>query len=273
MKRFRSIISVFLLCFSVLFSSFAIAEQTVHVKKVLDGDTVELSDGRRVRYLGINTPEWQEPFSIKAKRLNKSLVEGRTVTLEFDKRRTDGYKRLLAYVFIDGVMVNEKILEKGFAHVFFFPPNLKYNDKFLDVQKKAKIERKGMWAKYDESVTLKITQLKPAENMKGSWTSAYIRVVNLSVERINLKGYKISNSSGQHYVFPDFNLEPGFTAVISDKKGKDGYSYSGQLRLHWKDLSTAWKKTKGRAILKNPYNKVIGVYRYKGRRIFYGTSE
>ena len=273
MKKIRNTLPVFLLCFFALLLSQAIPEETVHVKKVLDGDTVELSDGRRVRYLGINTPEWQEPFSLKSKRLNKSLVEGRTVMLEFDKRRTDGYKRLLAYVFVDGVMVNEKILEEGLAHAFFFPPNLKYNDRFLDVQKKAKTERKGMWAKYDESVKLKITQLKPAEYMKGRWKSAYIRVVNLSVERVNLKGYTLSNGSGKHYVFPDFNLEPGFTAVISDEKGNDGYSYNGQLRLHWRDLSTVWKKKQGRAILTNPYNKVIGIYRYKGRRIFYDTSK
>jgi endonuclease YncB( thermonuclease family) len=256
-----------------LFLTPAIADDTAaRVKAVLDGDTVVLEDGRRVRYLGVNTPEWQEPFSLKAKRLNKSLVEGKTVRLEFDKRKTDGYKRLLAYVFVDGSMVNEKILEEGLGHAFLFPPNDKYNSKFLDIQKRAKAGHKGMWAKYDESITLKITQLKPPEYKKDKWTSAYVRVVNLAVDSVSLKGYALSTSNGQQYIFPDYKLEPGFTVVISDK-GKDGYSRDGQLSLYWKELSTAWKKNQGTAILTNPEKKVIGVYRYKGRRIFYNTSQ
>jgi len=270
MKMIRHFFCLFFLC---LLLTPAIADDTAHVKAILDGDTLILEDGRRVRYLGVNTPEWQEPFSIKAKRFNKSLVEGRTVRLEFDKRKMDGYGRLLAYVFVEGAMVNEKILEEGLGHAFFFPPNNRYNAKFLDIQKKAKAGRKGMWAKYDESVTLKITQLRPSEYEKGKWSSAYVRVVNLAVDKVSLKGYALSNGSEKRYVFPDYTLEPGFTVVISEEEGKDGYNRDNQLSLHWKELSTAWKKNQGKAILTSPEKNVIGVYRYKGRRIFYDTSD
>jgi hypothetical protein len=129
-----------------------------------------------------------------------------------------------------------------------------------------------MWAKYDESVTLKITRLRPSEYEKGKWSSAYVRVVNLAVDKVSLKGYALSNGSEKRYVFPDYTLEPGFTVVISEEEGKDGYNRDNQLSLHWKELSTAWKNNQGKAILTSPEKNVIGVYRYKGRRIFYDTS-
>ena len=74
----------------------ASADEFGRVKQVYDGDTVLLEDGRRVRYLGINAPEFREPFYLKAKRFNESLVQGREIRLEFDVERADAYDRLLA---------------------------------------------------------------------------------------------------------------------------------------------------------------------------------
>src|SRR5574337_1328007 len=82
-------------------------DELVRVKRVYDGDTVLLEDGRTVRYLGINAPEFQEPFYLKAKRSNESLVMGRNIRLELDQERTDGYGRVLAYVYAGNEMVNE----------------------------------------------------------------------------------------------------------------------------------------------------------------------
>ena len=105
----------------IFFLSFlipAFSQETGQVKKVYDGDTVLLSDGRKIRYLGINTPEWQEPFYLKAKQLNESLVMGKDVRLEFDEERVDKYGRLLAYVYVGEQMVNAKLIEECLAHAF-----------------------------------------------------------------------------------------------------------------------------------------------------------
>lgn len=112
-KHSRHIIKAFVLLYLLfIISDSAFSQETGRVKKVYDGDTVLLSDGRKIRYLGINTPEWQEPFYLKAKKLNESLVMGKDVRLEFDKERVDKFSRLLAYVYVGEQMVNAKLIKE-----------------------------------------------------------------------------------------------------------------------------------------------------------------
>ncbi|RMD59227.1 MAG: hypothetical protein D6828_01795 [Nitrospirae bacterium] len=263
-------IYLFLIIFILLpLPLYAYEDEVAYVKYVLDGDTIVLEDGRHVRYLGINTPEWQEPFSIKAKRFNKMLVNHRKVRLSFDRQVKDGYGRLLSYVFVDNMMVNARLVEEGLAHAFFIPPNNRYNSLFLELQRKAKRQKKGMWSIYCEHITLKITKLSPQKYDKKRKTSPYMRLVNLSLEPLDIGGYSISNKRGDEYVFPSFILSPGYTVIISSERGKDGYDRRGQLKLHWRALYKAWGPKRGVAILKNPKGQIIGIYKYKGHRIFY----
>jgi micrococcal nuclease len=96
------------------------ADTWLRVNWVIDGDTVVLSNGQKVRYIGINAPELAhdghkaEPYGDEAKRFNASLVDRKKVRLEFDKERNDRYERLLAYVFLkDGTFVNAEILSRS----------------------------------------------------------------------------------------------------------------------------------------------------------------
>ncbi|HEX30849.1 TPA: nuclease [Candidatus Poribacteria bacterium] len=130
-----------------------------HVVRVIDGDTVAVTvEGERgermVRYLGIDAPERGkdgepgEPFAEEAFEYNKALVEGKTVWLEFDKRRKDKYDRLLAYVYLDPLklsMVNAIFLSQGYATLMIIPPNVKYADQFEMLQREAKEEELGLW--------------------------------------------------------------------------------------------------------------------------------
>ncbi len=124
------------------------------VQTVYDGDTVRLTDGRRVRYLGIDTPEMfyrnpnksPEPYARKATKLNRQLVSGQQVVLKTDTQLKDKYDRLLAHVYLeDGTWVNAKLLEEGLARVLIIPPNVRHRDKFLKLQRKAQKEKKGIW--------------------------------------------------------------------------------------------------------------------------------
>ena len=101
------------------------------VTKVTDGDTIKLSDGTKVRYIGIGTPETKHPkkpvqfFGKEASEANKKLVEGKKVRLEYDVQKTDKYKRTLAYVYLeDGTFVNAWLVENGYARVSTYPPNV-----------------------------------------------------------------------------------------------------------------------------------------------------
>ncbi len=119
------------------------------VERVIDGDTIILQNGERVRYIGIDTPEMNplEYYAWEATVANLKLVEGKIVRLEFDVERRDRYKRLLAYVFVDTIFVNAWLIKEGYARTYFFPPNIRYKTLFLKLEKEAKSEGLGIWAK------------------------------------------------------------------------------------------------------------------------------
>jgi len=133
------------------------AGKWVTVKRVNDGDTVQLADRRSVRYIGVNTPEIQherhtaEPFGLEARARNIELVQSKTVRLEFDIERFDDYGRTLAYVFLpDGSMVNEKLLQTGMAYCLYKMPNIKYEARLLKAQREAMQDRRGLWREWRE---------------------------------------------------------------------------------------------------------------------------
>lgn len=126
--------------------------ETVFVSRVIDGDTIEIEGGRRVRYIGINTPEIGDPrqssdcFGKEAADENKRLVEGRQVRMEKDVSETDKYGRLLRYVYVGDIMVNDLLVRQGFANVSTFPPDVQYTARFVKAQKEAKDANRGLWS-------------------------------------------------------------------------------------------------------------------------------
>jgi len=116
------------------------------VTSVIDGDTVELADGRRVRYLGIDTPESGEYYAEEATARNKGLVEGKTVELQRGDRDQDEYGRLLRYVYVDGVFVNAELIAGGYAKAYIFEPDDRYSQILVQLEQYAKMREQGLWA-------------------------------------------------------------------------------------------------------------------------------
>ncbi len=158
----------FVFIFALLSSSLH-AQQTTTVTRVVDGDTLKVrywGKDESIRLIGIDTPESR--VNKKAKRDAKrsgqdiktitamgkrateyveSLVKpGDLITIEFDAQQRDRYGRLLGYVYLsNGKMLNEEIVNAGYANVMTIPTNVKYQDRFLKAYKVARERKRGLW--------------------------------------------------------------------------------------------------------------------------------
>lgn len=119
--------------------------ETALVLRVIDGDTIELADGSRIRYLGIDTPELGEPYSYEATELNREMVEGKWVELQAGNEDHDQYGRLLRYVYVDGIFVNAQLVAQGYATAFIFDPTNRYSQVLVQLEQYAKIKGRGIW--------------------------------------------------------------------------------------------------------------------------------
>lgn len=129
----------------------------VELAQPYDGDTIAvIYKGNResVRFLLVDSPETshprlgEQPYGKEAKEFTKNLVENaRKIELEFDiGPQRDKYGRLLAYVYVDGKLVQEELLKNGLARVaYIYPPNTRYVDQFNAIQKEAQPKGIGIW--------------------------------------------------------------------------------------------------------------------------------
>jgi micrococcal nuclease len=124
------------------------------VVEVVDGDTARMEisgSAQSVRYIGIDTPESVIPgeppecFGKRSAALNRSLVEGGRVTLVLGAERRDRYGRLLAYVYLDELLVNAEIIRRGFARTLAIAPNTDFADRFARLQQAAANAGRGLW--------------------------------------------------------------------------------------------------------------------------------
>ncbi|RVU54328.1 thermonuclease family protein [Anaerosphaera multitolerans] len=149
------LLSLFLLnsCNSKVEENF----ESVIIDSVIDGDTVRLSSGEKIRIIGINTPEKdKEKLGKEAHTYVKDLIEGKKVYLEKDKSDRDQYERLLRYIWIEIPKELSKkeietknlsaiLLKKGYARKYTFEPDIKYENIFQEIENEARIEETGMW--------------------------------------------------------------------------------------------------------------------------------
>ena len=116
------------------------------VAKLDDGDSFTCTDRRQVRLLLIDAPEMaQAPWGLMAKRQLEALVPpGMTVRLELDRTTADRYRRTLAYVWVDTVMVNERMVANGWAMVLAYE-NVRHLDRMKRAERAAQQARRGFW--------------------------------------------------------------------------------------------------------------------------------
>ena len=126
-------------------------QDVTKVKRVIDGDTLHLTNGGKVRLIGVNTPETKHPqkpveyFGKEADLFTKRMVEGKEVRLEYDWQRKDKYRRTLGYVYLlDGTFLNAEIIKQGYGFAETRFP-FKYLEDFRRYEKEARENGRGLW--------------------------------------------------------------------------------------------------------------------------------
>ena len=133
----------------------------VTVGRVIDGDTFETSDGRRVRLVGVNTPESTikaEAYGKEASSYTTSKLEGKQVWMQKDVSNRDRYSRYLRIVWLEvpsndrdeneirTKMLNADLVLNGYAEPSTFIPDVKYRAYFVKFAREARDRNTGLWA-------------------------------------------------------------------------------------------------------------------------------
>lgn len=232
--------------------------ESATVTRVIDGDTVELSGGRRVRYIGINTPEHGQPFYTEAAQANRELVAGKTVQLEFDVDTFDKYGRTLAYVWVNGTMANLEIVRQGYANTFTVPPNIRYQAEFRHAEQEAREAGRGLWG--GSTVALKILNIHADAagsdklNPNGEW----IEIANQSDSPVNMRGYTLKDEANHIYTFGDFTLPAGGAFRLYSGQGQNSHT-----QLYWGlENDSVWNNNADTAFLRDAEGNLVDMFAY-----------
>jgi micrococcal nuclease len=224
----------------------------------VDGDTVELADGRRVRYLGINTPERGQPLFQEATAANRRLTEGRRAWLVLDTQQTDRFGRVLAYLWVGERFVNLELVRQGYANAYTEPPNVRYSEEILAAEQEARRAGLGLWAMADLPIRIReIHYDAPGpdhENPNGEW----IAIENEGSLAVDLLEFSLKDEANHIYTFPSMTLEPGAELILYSGQGQDSRD-----TLYWGLSGDAvWNNDGDSAYLRNPQGELVDRYTY-----------
>lgn len=177
------------------------------VQGVIDGDTLTLTSGEKIRLIGMNTPEKGQPGYEEAKKTLEDLVSKKTIDIQFDTQKLDKYQRTLAYVYVDNLFINKELIQKGVAMVETIPPNVKHSKEFVETQQDARKDCKGMWSGLCNQTASSCVQISAINAVPRGFNTAdknseWVEIMNTCSENKDLAGYLIKDSSaGNSYAF------------------------------------------------------------------------
>lgn len=206
------------------------------VTEVVDGDTIKVDLGngniKTVRYIGIDTPETVDPrktvqcFGKEASAKNKELVGGGTVGLEKDVSETDKYGRLLRYVYMGDLFINQELVAQGYAHASSYPPDIKYQNKLNASQQQARAANKGLWGACNTSSPTPTP--KPVTTNSGTTTGGSTGTTNTQTNNTYSGGDKdCKDFSTQAEAQAYFNSKGGSATNNVDRL--DGNDHDGKV--------------------------------------------
>lgn len=236
------------------------------VSEVIDGDTIKLQNGDRIRLLGINTPEMGQPHYDEATNRLKELIEGKNVTLEKDVEDKDQYGRLLRHIYVDDTFVNLEMVREGYANIYIISPNIKYSNEFKKAEEEAKIAGRGVWQP-SESLSKCIGILYFHWNAEGNdcynLNDEYVTFKNTCSQSIDMMGWTVKDEANHIYTFPDFSLAGDATVTLYTGSGKDTAT-----ELYWGSsgypCNAIWNNDGDTLYLRDMSGNLVISYGYSG---------
>ncbi len=230
MMGFLTVLLAAMASSAVIGDPLAPSYESALVCRVIDGDTVELCDGPRVRYIGIDTPETVDPrrpvqcYGKEAAQRNRELVEGKRVIFEKDTSARDKMGRHLRYAFVDGKMVNETLVREGFARAKRYPPDVKYADRFAAAEQEARKAGMGLWSRCPPTGTV-TSPATPTDVTRVGVLRSFCNIKG----NINPSGEKIYHLPGcRHYAATKINEQNGERMFCSEEDAsKAGWRKAG----------------------------------------------
>lgn len=216
------------------------------VTRVIDGDTLEIENGDRVRLLGINCPEKGDKYYNDAKEFLENLTLNKTVRLEFGKKKYDLYDRTLAYVFADDVFVNIKIVEQGFANLYFPESQKLHYAEFSDAWERC-LEKNINICEVSSARCKNCIQLNQLD-----YNSQRLNLENICDFACNLDKWEIKDEGRKTFVFDDFIL--GAKKQISLVVGNETDTPDV---LYWKKETYVWTESGDSLFLRDSVGKLV----------------
>jgi len=227
------------------------------VSEVIDGDTIILSNGDRIRFLGINTPENGMYFYMESKDVLETMIHGEDIILEKDVSDYDLYGRKLRYVFFKDIFVNLEMVKRGFANTYTYPPDVKYGEEILMAERYARENNLGLWELSEfNDVHVEVFYDAPGndnENKNGE----YVVLENTGSGILNTLNWTIKDSGTNIYVFGSKKFYPGSKITLFSGKGTDDEDV-----LYWNSRTPVWNNDFDTLYLRDADGLLMCIYNY-----------
>jgi len=227
------------------------------VKEVIDGDTIILLNGERVRLIGVNTPEYGRYYFDEARELMEILTLGKEVMLERDITDRDKYGRLLRYVYVNDFFVNLEMIKRGFANAYTCPPDVKYTEKFLEAERYARSNDIGLWERSKIAI-VKIDINYDAEgNDNQNLNDEYVIIENISSKDVNIGDWTVKDSATNIYNFSSFLFKKDSTIHLFSGSGIDNGG-----NFYWGGTKAVWNNNHDTLYLRDDKGLLVEIYNY-----------
>ncbi len=229
------------------------------VSSVLDGDTIQLTNGEKVRLLGTNAPEQGAICAPEATDKLEELVLGKEVQMEQDKDDKDQYGRLLRYIYVEGVFVNLEMVESGLSCSYKYEPNTRYSNRFEEAEENAREKEGCLWKRTekdygkDKCVYIRDFHFNAEGNDNQNLNDEYVVFGNRCKYPVNMTGWTLKDRAASHlYKFPSFTLEGRGEFTLYTGNGTNTDS-----KVYWQRKSAVWNNEEDTLFLRDPEGDLV----------------